>query len=255
MPTIHVERKGRVVLFRMQGDNDLNLGVVGPELHERLLEYRDDDELWCAVVIGHGERAFCAGADLKALAARGGFGGSIWAARTLNLLTGAEFWKPLVAAINGHALGLGLMLALACDIRVASENATFGLPEVKYGFPPGNGATQRLPRVMPLGPALELLLTGDRIDAQQAYQWGLVNRVVPLPQLLDTAMGIAERIAANPPLAVRATKELALRGRDLTLEQGLRLEALLAEHAKQTEDAREGPRAFVEKRPPVFKGR
>jgi len=126
---------------------------------------------------------------------------------------------------------------------------------VKYGFPPGMGATQRLPRAMPLGPALEILLTGDRISAEQAYHWGLVNKVVPLAELPGEALRLAERIAANPPLAVRATKELALRGFDVTLEQGLRLESLLSHIARQTEDAKEGPRAFAERRPPQFKGR
>ena len=255
MPTIHCERAGHVVVFTLEGENDLNLGVVDEQLHRRLLDYRDDDELWCAVVTGAGTRAFCAGADLKAIAATGSFGRSFWATRVLDLLSGAEFWKPLIAAVNGHAIGAGLMLALGCDIRLAAENATFGLPEVKYGFPPGMGASQRLPRAIALGPAMELLLTGERISAQQALQWGLVNRVVPPAQLREEAIALAERIAANPPLAVRATKELALRGLDLTLEQGLRLETMLSHLTRQTEDAKEALRAFAEKRRPEFKGR
>ena len=255
MPTIHRERQGHVAIFTMEGDNDLNLGVVEQELHQRLLEYRDDDELWCAIVTGAGTRAFCAGADLKAIASKGSFGRNFWAPRVLDLLSGAEFWKPLIAAVNGHAIGAGLMLALGCDIRLAAENATFGVPEVKYGFPPGMGASQRLPRAIPLGPAMEILLTGDRISAQQALQWGLVNRVVPQERLMEEAMGLAERIVANPPLAVRATKELAMRGLDLTLEQGLRLETMLSQLTRQTEDMKEGLRAFAEKRPPEFKGR
>jgi E-phenylitaconyl-CoA hydratase len=257
MPTIHFERRDRVALITLEGDTDLNLGVVEEELHERLLAFRDDPELWCGVIIGAGQRAFCAGADLKAIATRGGFGdaGNVWAAQSLTLVSGAEFWKPLIAAVNGHAIGAGLMLALACDIRIAAENATFGLPEVKYGFPPGMGATQRLPRAIPRGPAMEMLLTGDRISAQQAYDWGLVNRVVPQADLLDTALGLAGRIAANPPLAVRACKELAMRSADLTLEEGLRLERLLSALARQSEDAREGLRAFAERRPPLFTGR
>jgi E-phenylitaconyl-CoA hydratase len=257
MPTIHFERRDHIALITLEGDTDLNLGVVEADLHERLVEFRDDADLWCGVIIGAGERAFCAGADLKAIAARGNFGdaGNVWAAQTLNLMTGAEFWKPLVAAVNGHALGAGLMLALACDIRLASDNATFGLPEVKYGFPPGMGATQRLPRAIPRGPAMEMLLTGDRISAQQAYEWGLVNRVVPLPELLETALALAARIAANPPLAVRACKELATRSADLTLEEGLRLERLLSALTRHSDDAREGLRAFAERRPAVFTGR
>jgi len=255
MPTIHFERQDRIALITLQGDNDLNLGCVDRELHQRLLEYRDDDELWCAVVTGAGERAFSAGADLKATAARGGFGDSFWSVRALDLLSGVEFWKPLVAAVNGYALGAGMMLALGCDIRICSDNATFGLPEVKYGFPPGMGAALRLPRMMPLGPALEVLLTGDRISAEQAYHWGLVNRVVPRAELMDEALKLAGRIAANPPLAVRTTKEITLRGLDLTFEQGYRLQSMLSHIARQTEDAKEGPRAFAEHRPPEFKGR
>jgi E-phenylitaconyl-CoA hydratase len=257
MPTIHYERQDRIVVITLQGDNDLNLGVVNDELHRRLLEYRDDPSLWCAVLIGAGDRAFSAGANLKAMA-----GSSeeerqqaFWGARTLNLLSGAEYWKPLVAAVHGYALGAGMMLALGCDLRIASEQATFGLPEVKYGFPPGMGACLRLPRIMPLGPALEMLLVGDRITAEQAYQWGLVNRVVPAARLRETALELAGRIAANPPLAVKATKELALRGLDLPLDQALRLQELLSHACRGTEDAREGPRAFVEKRPAVFQGR
>lgn len=254
MPHIGYERQGRAVLITLEGDTDLNLGTVNQELHERLLEYRDDQDLWCAVITGAGTRAFCAGADLKALAGHG-FGTSIWDARPLNLLAGVEFWKPIVAAVNGHALGAGMMLALGCDIRIASEGATFGLPEVKYGFPPGMGATLRLPRVLALGPAMEMLLTGDRISAKQAYDWGLVNRVLPASDLMLAAMELAGRITSNPPLGVKATKELAMRGIEVPLEQGLRLQETLSYICRQTEDAKEGPRAFAEKRPPRFKGR
>jgi E-phenylitaconyl-CoA hydratase len=253
LPKVQYERRGRVALFTLEGDNDLNLGTIDEELYAGLIDYRDDPELWCAVVTGAGQKAFCAGADLKALAARGF--GSFWDARPLTLLTGVEFWKPLIAAINGYCLGNGLMFALACDIRIATDAASFSLPEVKYGFPPGQGATQRLPRVLPLGPALQMLLTGERISAEEALRWGLVNRLVAQDQLVPEAMQLAEKIAANPPLAVRACKELALRGLDLPLPDGLRMESMLGKIARETEDAKEGPRAFAEKRPPVFNGR
>lgn len=254
MPAIHVERRGRIVIFTLEGDNDLNLGVVNDELHQRLLEYRDDDELWCAVVIGAGERAFTAGADMKAMAS-GSYRRTPWSNKPLDLLNGLEFWKPVVAAINGFALGQGMMLALACDIRIAADTASLGLPEIKYGFPPGSGATQRLARVIPLGPALEMLMTGDRISAQEAYHWGLVNKVVPQAELLNSAIEMAERITRNPPLGVRSVKELVMRGREMTLEHGLRLEALLHHVSVETEDAKEGTRAFAEKRQPEFHGR
>ncbi len=256
MSEIHYEQHDHVVLVTMEGDNDLNIGVVGPELHGRLQEYLADDELRCAVVTGAGSRAFSAGADLRGAGERLGIGRprrDLWTRRTLDLISGAEFWKPLIAAVNGHAIGAGAMLTLACDIRIASENATFGIPEIEFGGPPGMGATQRLPRAIPLGPAMEILLSGDRISAQQAYDWGLVNRVVPLADLLDTAMSLAVRIARHPPLALRATKEAVLRGLDLSLDQGLRLETLLSSAARSTEDAAEAMRARVEKRSPVFK--
>ncbi len=252
---LHYERHGRVVLITMEGDTDLNLGVVGQQLHEKLVEYRDDDDLWCAVVTGAGERAFTTGGDVKSRA-RGDAGwGNFWEARGLNVLTGTELWKPMIAAVSGYCLGAGFMLALGCDLRVATETASFGLPEVKLGFPAGMGSTTRLPRMMPFGPAMELLLTGDRITAQQAYDWGLLNRLVPPGKHVEEAMALAERIAANPPLAVRATKELAIRGLDLTFEQGVRLQETLSNICRQTEDAKEGPRAFAEKRKPDFKGR
>ena len=254
MPTIHVEQQGRVVIFTLEGDNDLNLGVVNDEFHQRLLEYRDNDDLWCAVVIGAGERAFTAGADMRSMSS-GGSKRTPWTPKPIDLLNGVEFWKPIIAAINGYALGQGMMLALACDIRIAAETASFGLPEVKYGFAPGSGATQRIPRVMPIGPALEMLMTGDRISAQEAYHWGLVNRVVPFDQLRSSAIELAERITRNPPLAVRSVKELALRGREVPLEHGLRLESLLHHVGVETADAKEGTRAFAEKRSPQFEGR
>jgi E-phenylitaconyl-CoA hydratase len=253
MPTIHYEKREHVALITMEGDTDLNLGVVGPELFERLEEYRRDDALWCAVVTGAGARAFSAGADLHSMGDRLRSSGA-GVQRTLNLLSSTDFWKPVIAAVNGHAIGAGAMLALGCDIRIASENATFGIPEVKYGFVPGMGATQRLPRAIPLGPAMEMLLSGDRISAEDARTWGLVNKVVPSSELLNAATSLAERIASNPPLAVRATKEAAMRGLDMSLEQGLRLEPLLSAPTHRTEDAQEALRALAEKRRPIFKG-
>lgn len=255
MAEIHYEKKDHVVLLTMEGDNDLNVGMVGPELHQRLEEYLDDDDLWCAVVTGAGTRAFCAGADLKRFGERRGPRAPVWVRRTLDLISGEEFWKPIIAAVNGHAIGAGAMLALACDLRIASDNATFGIPEVKYGSPPGMGSTQRLPRAIPLGPAMEMLLTGDRITAAEAYHWGIFNRVVPQADLLDAAMDIARRITANPPLAVRATKEAVMRGLDMTLDQGLRLESLLSLPTRHTEDFQEAVRALAEKRPAVYTAR
>ena len=257
MATLHYEKRGHTVVITMEGDNDLNLRMTGPELHERLAEYDQDDELRCCIVTGAGTRAFSAGGNLKGTADDGRRSRgprSLWDASPPTLVTGLHLWKPVIAAVNGHAVGAGCMFALACDIRIASDNAEFGIPEIKLGFPSGMGAAQRLPRLMPFGPALEMLLTGDRITAQQALQWGLVNQVVPLTELMDAAFQLADRIGANPPLAVRALKEMAYRSREMALADGLRMSALLGYIGRETEDAREGRQAFLEKRKPRFKG-
>jgi enoyl-CoA hydratase/carnithine racemase len=164
-------------------------------------------------------------------------------------------WKPLIAAINGYCLAGGLELALACDIRVAAEHAEFALKEVQRGIIPGGGGTQRLPRAIPPNIALEMMFTGMHISAQEAYRIGLVNYVVPADQVMAKAEAIARAICANAPLAVRATKEAVYRGLDTTLDEGLRIEALLSKAIAHTADSREGPRAFAEKRPAQFRGR
>ncbi len=153
--------------------------------------------------------------------------------------------KPLIAAIDGYCLAGGLELALACDLRIATPASTFGLPEVQRGFPPGGGGVQRLVRAIAQAPAMEMLLTGDRIDAETALGWGLVSRVVPAEELTPTAEGLAARIAENAPLATRAVKELALASPDHTLEQALRLGGALRWIVGQTPEAQEGPRAFA----------
>ena len=171
-------------------------------------------------------------------------------------LTPDGIWKPTIAAINGHCLAAGLALALACDLRIASENATFGTMAAKRGIVAGGGQTQRLARYIPFGKAMELILTGDRIDAQEAHCIGLVNHVVPPGEALERSLELARRIAANGPLAVRAMKRAAYEGGlEMPLREGLRLEARLYAEIMQTEDAAEGQRAFAEKREPKFRGR
>lgn len=262
--TIRTERDGavlRVTIDRPEARNALNL-EMSRCLSETWIELRDDPDLRVATITGAGDKAFCAGADLKEIAGfyasmspierreRGehepGLGGI-----TRNLDPG----KPVVAAVNGHCLAGGLEIALACDLRVASEHATFGLPEVRRGIIPGAGGTQRLPRLVPEGVALEMLLTGEAIDAETALRLGLVNRVVPAPRLLDEADALAHRIAANAPLAVQAIRAAVRRGRHLPMDEALRIEQFYAEPVRATEDAAEGVRAFAEKRSPVFKGR
>ena len=170
-------------------------------------------------------------------------------------MRGLELWKPLIAAINGLALGGGLEIALACDIRIASEKARLGVPEVTLGLIPGWGGTQRLPRMVPRCKAAEMLLTGKAIDAQEAYRIGLVNTVVPSEAVMPTAREWAETICQAGPLAVRAAKEAIIRGSSLTLEEGLRLESDLEAYLMSTEDFAEGTQAYVEKRKPDFKAR
>ncbi len=234
------------------------------ELLEAFTDFKNDDEAWVAVLTGAGDQAFSAGADLVAMAqafaqtgARRGAGG-----RGLGydvafggISRGFECWKPMIAAINGYCLAGGLELALSCDVRIAAEQATFGLPEPKRAIIPAAGGTQRLPRAIPLAYAMELLLSGERFDAQWALRAGLVSRVVPADQLMPAAEEVAGKILECGPLAVRAIKQAALEGRELPLGEGLRLEGRLAAQVIQSEDAREGPTAFAQKRKPEYKGR
>jgi E-phenylitaconyl-CoA hydratase len=217
---------------------------------------RDDPQVRVAIVTGAGERAFTVGADLKSYVSAPSELSQIWLTqRDLLLNRGLEVWKPVIAAVNGHCIGGGMTLLLATDIRVAAPHATFGLAEVKRGIIAGNGGTQRIIKQLPHAIAMEMLLTGDSIDAQTALRWGLVNRVVPVAELMPVAREFAGRIARNAPLAVQAAKELALRSRDLDLACGLRLEQLVNRMLQFSDDAKEGPAAFAEKRPAVFKGR
>jgi E-phenylitaconyl-CoA hydratase len=227
------------------------------ELAEAFQDFDHDDQLRVAILTGAGDRAFSAGADLKKMYGRPEDGNiqEIWDHdRQWRLGQRLQVWKPIIAAINGYCLAGGLELAMGCDIRIASETATFGCPEVRWGILHGYGAL-RLPKTMPLSAAMELLLTGEFITAQEAHRLGLVSRVVSPAELLPTARQLAARICANGPLAIRVTKELAWRGQEMSLEEALRLYSALGALVRASEDAREGPRAFAEKRQPQFKGR
>jgi len=219
-------------------------------------QVRDDPAIRVAVITGAGDKSFCAGADLKTHIGRTIEPADFWLTQKDQLLNrGLEFWKPVVAAINGFCIGGGMTLLLATDIRVAASHATFGLAEVKRGVIAANGGTQRMAAQLPHAIAMELLLTGDSIDATAAERWGLVNKVVPADALLETAMQYARRIAANAPLAVQATKELVLRGPEMGLTAGLRMEQHTNRYLAGTEDSKEGRLAFAEKRQPRFTGR
>jgi enoyl-CoA hydratase/carnithine racemase len=224
-------------------------------LSEAWTRVRDDDAIRVAVVTGAGDKVFSAGADLKSWIGRKVPMSEIWQTQKGMLLNrGLEIWKPVIAAINGHCLAGGMTLMLATDLRVTAEHATFALSEVKRGIIAANGGTQRLPQQLPHAIAMEMLLIGDAIDAQTAARWGLVNRVVPADKVMETALDLARRIAANAPLAVQAAKELALRGSDQGLAAGLRFEQFVQHILQRTEDAAEGRQAFADKRVPRFTG-
>ena len=224
-------------------------------LSEAWTRVRDDDAIRVAVVTGAGDKVFSAGADLKSWIGRKVEMSEMWQTQKGMLLNrGLEIWKPVIAAINGHCLAGGMTLMLATDLRVAAEHATFALSEVKRGIIAANGGTQRLPQQLPHAIAMEMLLIGDAIDAQTAARWGLVNRVVPADKVMETALDLARRIAANAPLAVQAAKELALRGSEQGLAAGLRFEQFVQHILQRTEDAAEGRQAFADKRAPRFTG-
>jgi len=232
------------------------------ELQNAWSRFRDDPEAWVAILTGAGDRAFSAGNDLVATARAGrGEGGeppeqrAMFRASFGGNTRGLELWKPTIAAINGYCLAGGLEMALACDIRIAAEHAQFGLPETTWAIIPGAGGTQRLPRAVPVGVALDMILTAERIDAQAALRWGLISRLVPAADLMQTALQVAETICTRGPLAVRAAKESIMRGLNVSTEQGLAMESMFARQVGSSQDAKEGPRAFAEKRTPKFMGR
>ncbi|MED5406858.1 MAG: enoyl-CoA hydratase-related protein [Pseudomonadota bacterium] len=254
--SIRLEREGRlawVTIDRPEAMNALDM-AHNEELNRVWAEFRDDEGLWVAILTGAGNKAFSAGADLKTLIPAQGegvmedwnFGG---------ITRGFKTFKPIIAAVNGVALAGGLEMVLACDLRVAADHARLGLAEVKWAIIPGAGGTQRLPRAIPLARAMEMILTGDPITADEAYQLGLVNRVVSADSLMAEARSLAETLLARGPLALRAAKQAVLEGASLSFDQGLALELDLFSKVMRTEDAAEGPRAFTEKRAPKFQGR
>jgi enoyl-CoA hydratase/carnithine racemase len=247
------EKKGTVAYVTINRPERLN--ACDFETYGRLAEiwneFRHDASLRVAILTGAGERAFCAGSDVKANYVERP--GEEPPNSPFPLML--DLYKPIIAAINGHANGGGLEQALACDIRVAAEHAQFGLGEVRLGWLPGGGGTQRLPRLIPLGRALEMLYTGNRIDAHEALRLGLVDHVVPMDRLMSTCEEIAAEISKSAPLAVQGIKEVVLRGIDLPLAEGLKLERDGYKWLQGTEDAREGARAFADKRPPNWRGK
>jgi E-phenylitaconyl-CoA hydratase len=241
-----------ITINRPEAYNAINI-QTWKELNEALIDLRDDPDLWVGIITGSGEKAFCAGADVsETLPYMKENHHLYWPAAPRY---GLDLWKPLIAAVNGVALGGGMEIALACDIRIASEKARFGTPEVTLGVMPGWGATQRLPRVIPWAKAAELLLMGKQIDSQEAYRIGLVNKVVPPEKVMTEALEWAEALCKVGPLAVRAAKEAMIRGYSMPLEDGLQLEGSFFDYLLNTEDYIEGSSAFLGKRKADFKAK
>jgi enoyl-CoA hydratase len=252
---ILVTKEGSIGIVQLNRPSALN--ALSFELMAELvkaLEELDGDQAVRVIILTGNERAFAAGADLKEMSQAG----------PVDLILGRRFelWdrigkiaKPIIAAVSGYCLGGGNELAMSCDMIIASENATFGQPEVNVGIMPGAGGTQRLIRAVGKYKAMEMILTGKPITAQEAYRVGLVNRVVPTESLMDEAKKIANEIASKPPISIRAAKEAILKAQDTALEVGLDFERKSFYMLFATEDGKEGMKAFLEKRKPNFKGK
>jgi len=256
MPAVERERRGHVEILtinRPEARNAIN-GEVTMAMSAAFDELEADDGCSVVVLTGAGDKAFSAGMDLKAFASgeggaimggSGGFGG----------ITQRAFPKPVIAAVNGAALAGGCEIMLACDLVVAADHATFGIPEAKRGLVAGGGGLIRLPKRLPLAVALELALTGDSLDAGRALALGLVNRVVPAARLMDEALALAGTIAENAPLSVRWSKSVMTRAAGISEEEGWKLNAEAVAAVFTSADAMEGPVAFAEKRKPKWQGR
>jgi enoyl-CoA hydratase len=244
-----------VTIDRPKVLNALNAQTVD-ELGRVFRDVREDDDVRAVILTGGGEKAFVAGADINELARMTPITGKETAQRGQRVFLSIERCpKPVIGAINGFALGGGCELALACHIRIASDKAQLGLPEVTLGIIPGYGGTQRMARLLGKGKALELILTADRIGAAEAERIGLVNKVVPADQLMATAEELARKIMTRGPLAVRASIEAVMSGSEMPFDEGQVLEATLFGLLASTEDMKEGMQAFLEKRPAAFKNR
>ena len=256
--TLLVEKRNRIAFVTINRPDKLNAlnAQAKTELKAAFEEIRDDSEVDAVVLTGAGEKGFVAGTDIKELTQLDEQSGKSFSEEgqaVLNLIE--NLGKPVIAAVNGYALGGGTELALACHIRIASENAKFGQPEVNLGIIPGYGGTQRLARLVGKGRALEMILSGDQIDAQEALRIGLVNKVVPLPDLLKTAEALAAKIISKGQIAVKLALQSVNATHELSLAAGQSLEAELFGRCCKSEDFKEGTTAFLEKRKPVFKNK
>jgi E-phenylitaconyl-CoA hydratase len=257
MPAVIYRQDGHVVTITYNRPERLNAidGELREELNRAWLRFRDDPDAWVAILTGAG-RAFCAGADLRDGAGSAGtFAGTFWEKPTINSFeSGLELFKPTIAAVNGVCLGYAVTAVSFCDFVIASEDATFGFPEVRLGVPTIVGAI-RMPRRLRWEDAMELLLVGEPVDAHRAKEMGLVGRVVPKDRVLDEAVALAERLCRSAPLAVRATKEVAVRTETMAWVEAVRFGETMRLVAQATADAGEGRAAARERRPPQWQGR
>jgi enoyl-CoA hydratase/carnithine racemase len=252
------EKKGAIAYVTLNRPRVLNAlnGKTWEDLRTVFEEARNDGEVHGVILTGAGDKAFIAGADISELARLSAVEGEESSSNGRAVLNLVEnLGKPVIAAINGFALGGGCETAMACTIRIASETAKFGQPEVKLGVLPGAGGTQRLPRLVGKGRALQLILTGEIITAQEAWRIGLVNEVLPVANLISRAEAILKQIFANAPVAIRHSLEAVNKGLETSLNEGLALEASFFGLCAGTEDKKEGTSAFLEKRAPQFRGR
>ncbi len=237
------------------------MNAMDPDVYDALskawVDVRDNPEVWVAIVTGAGQKAFTAGADLKAMSKKvPRQKADFWLTQKDMLLNrGLEVWKPVIAAVNGYCLAGGMTLLFGTDIRIAAEHSVFEISEVKRGLLPANGGTQRALRQLPYAVAMDMLLRGRRLTATEALTYGLINEVVAMADLQSAAERCARQLCEHGPLALRAIKELAIRSQSLPLEQGIRLEQAVQDILHSSEDAKEGSRAFAEKRKPRFQAR
>jgi enoyl-CoA hydratase len=249
------DRVTRIAINRPDKLNALNIKTV-KELIDAFTMVRDDEETRVVILTGEGDRSFAAGADIPELAGQDLLGGKVFSERGHRLCNLIEnLGKPVIAAINGFALGGGCEIAMACTIRIASEKAKLGQPEINLGTIPGYGGTIRLSRLVPRGVAMELMLTGRVLNAEEARGLGLVSRVVPHEDLEKEVMELAGTLLGKPPFASKAIMEAVLHGTEIAFEEGCRLEQDLFAMTCGTEDFKEGTSAFMEKRDPQFKGK